>query len=88
MKHNGVPVNMLHCPTCRARFDLTVRKDDDSDFTMSMPDASTLSVIPAGPNYLVCRNGHRWTIKTIWRNLDADVPDEVLLMDYIGLDPT
>ena len=41
-----------------------------------------ITTIPATPWYILCPNGHKWTIKTIWRT--ADEPDSVLLDSYIG----
>jgi len=76
----GVPAPELHCPTCGVQFvDFTLRSDPE-EFQVQM--TREIARIPATPWYILCPNGHKWTIKTIWRS--ADEPDSLLLGSYLG----
>jgi len=76
----GVPAPELHCPTCRAQFiDFTLRSDPEEFQSMLSRE---IQRVPATPWYLLCPNGHKWTIKTLFRA--ENEPDGVLLGEYLG----
>ncbi len=56
---SGVPMADLRCPTCSRPFESVVHRDDDYEFVVNPNEIKRLE-----PSYLVCRAGHKWTIKT------------------------
>lgn len=80
MSYGGVPADDLRCPTCGAsylNFDL---HSDPEEFEILM--STEITAYPRSEWYILCPNGHKWTIKTVWRTLEQ--PDEVLLGRYLG----
>ena len=81
MSYNyGVPATELCCPTCGEHFTDFACVQTRKSFECNMTRA--IARVPATPWYILCPNGHKWTIKTIWRS--ADEPDDVLLGRYLG----
>jgi hypothetical protein len=79
----GVPAPELHCPTCGARFiDFRLRSDPEEFDIQVSKLTREIQRLPATPWYILCPNGHKWTIKTIWRA--ENEPDSVLLDKYLG----
>ena len=81
MSYNyGVPAPELCCPTCGAQFlDFSLRSDPE-EFEILM--SREITAFPRSDWYILCPNGHKWTIKTIWRSMNE--PDSVLLGRYLG----
>jgi len=80
---SGVPLDQLCCPTCGVLFqDFSLHTDSEEAFDPSQ----TVGYIQAHPahwrRFLLCPNGHKWTVKTIWRAVNR--PDHVQLDRYIG----
>lgn len=82
----GVPLNELHCPTCGNRFtDYKLYTDSEEEFCISQTVKEIMVVAAYWRRFLRCPNGHRWTIKTVWRaHGNPQLPDLVLLGRFIG----
>lgn len=76
----GVPAPELHCPTCGAQFTDFALRSDPEEFQVLL--SREFSILPRSEWYILCPNGHKWTVKTIWRTMDE--PDSVLLGKYLG----
>lgn len=78
----GVPLNQLHCPTCGYLFnDYQLYTDSAEEFTLDQYAGPIMERVP-WRKFLLCPNGHKWTIKVIWRQ--RNYPDRVLLDSYLG----
>lgn len=77
----GTRLDMLHCPTCGVRItDFAIRSDpEEFDPTLT---TSQIMAKPAVPWYIRCPQGHKWTVKTVFRAVNE--PDSVQLGDYLG----
>jgi hypothetical protein len=84
VSHNyGVPAPELCCPTCGERFtDFSLRSDPEEFDIVEVKVLGIVSSARQSEWYILCPNGHKWTIKTIWRS--ENEPDSVLLGKYIG----
>lgn len=81
MPAEGVPLHQLRCPTCGALYeDFNMHSDKDSSYDQMLNPIMS-AIIPV-PWYLLCPNGHKWTVKTLWRAPNR--PDAVLLDRFIG----
>lgn len=86
---DDVAMGDLRCPTCGHSFDPTVgyerEEADYSDFLH--PRDHVLGVVRP---FLLCEEGHRWTIKRYTSTTSTEPPyeavrdDEVLLGEYLG----
>jgi hypothetical protein len=77
----GVPLGELHCPTCGERFrNFNLHSDRQESFALQ--DALEAFAQPE-PWYILCPNGHKWTIKTLWRSVNK--PDRVQLDRFLGM---
>lgn len=79
--HYGIPLNELHCPTCGHLFRDYKLYTDEEDFSVSKINSPILA-FAVGRKFLRCPDGHKWTVRTIWRSVPY--PDYVQLGDYIG----
>jgi hypothetical protein len=77
----GVPLNQLHCPTCGLMFNDYNLYSDAEEFTVSQI-ISPIKAFAVGRKFLRCPDGHKWTVKTIWRSVHY--PDHVQLGEYLG----
>jgi hypothetical protein len=77
----GVPLDLLHCPTCGDKIvDFNLRSDpDEFDPTIVI---GPITYKPATDWYLLCPSGHKWTVKTLWRI--PGEPDRVQLDRFLG----
>lgn len=76
----GVPLSQLRCPTCGEPFKRDVHYQPDEDiFTTSLRPRA---IVTSRPPYIVCKSGHGWTLKTLYRAERRE--EEVLLDRYIG----
>jgi hypothetical protein len=79
---SGVPLNELHCPTCGVQFEDFRLHVESEVFNVD----HVLSEIKPVPSpwwrFLLCPNGHKWSVKVIWRSRNQ--PDKVLLDKYLG----
>lgn len=82
----GVPVNELYCPTCGTKFtDITIHVDSAEDFDPTAGYQDIMQTPAEWRRFLLCPQGHKWTIKTIWRiHNRPDLPDRVQLGQYLG----
>lgn len=83
---SGVRVDHLCCPTCGEHYPLPLRpmvENEQEEFDIMQTTRPILErpVVP-WRWYVVCPNGHKWTLKTLWRTVNH--PDSVLLGEYIG----
>ena len=79
---DGVPVWQLQCPTCGDEFQHEIHYElPEPVFTDSLKPAA---FVQANPVYVVCKQRHQWTLKTVTRVGDRDY---VLLGDFIGVEP-
>jgi hypothetical protein len=76
----GVPATELCCPTCKEKYTNFDLHSDPMEFQVML--SREITRIPTTPWYLLCPNGHKWTVKTVWRT--AYEPDNVLLGEYLG----
>jgi hypothetical protein len=77
----GVPLNQLRCPTCGDRYeDFNMHSDEREGFEM-MIDPIKSAIMPT-PWFILCPNGHKWTVKTLWRAVNHH--DRVQLDRYLG----
>jgi hypothetical protein len=78
----GVPLDQLHCPTCGYQFrDFSLHVDSEEEFALGQYAGPIMERVP-WRKYLLCPNGHKWSIKVIWRQ--RNYPDCVLLDRYLG----
>ena len=84
MAAEGVPLHQLHCPTCGALYeDFRMHSDQDEEqFCFDRMINPIMSAIMPTPWFLLCPNGHKWTVKTLWRAVNH--PDRVQLDRYLG----
>lgn len=83
---NGVRLDQLCCPTCGEPYSLPlIPKAVQDVFDVDAPFREILSMPRRDPYYVVCPNGHQWTLKTIWRIQDHPF-DYIQLGEYIGDD--
>ena len=81
----GVRLDELHCPTCGTRFtDYALYKDSNpEDFTIDTVIGDIKRV--DWRTFLRCPQGHKWSVKTIWRTTNQPgYPDRVQLDQYLG----
>jgi hypothetical protein len=76
----GVLLTQLHCPTCGEQIVDFGLHSDPSDWNVDLP-VRDIKASPA-PWFLLCPQGHKWTVKTIWRC--RNYPDRVQLGEYLG----
>lgn len=79
----GVPLTELCCPTCGDRFpEQAARYELNPHYTREW--RTNHSVIePRGRPFITCKDGHQWTVKTLFvASPGAEL--EVLLDQYIG----
>lgn len=79
---SGVPLDQLHCPTCGVRITNYNLFSDTSDEQFIQPTKMPPMVSEPVVWYIVCPNGHKWTVKMIWRAVNH--PDRVQLGEYVG----
>lgn len=83
MTIDGVRVDQLCCPTCGEPYALPiVPQPEQADFDVDQVIAP-IAAMPSSRYYIRCPNGHKWTLKTLWRVHDHPF-DYVLLGDYLG----
>jgi hypothetical protein len=82
----GVPVNELRCPTCGNRMGNEVDWEYENTNQQLLSGLTpAFAIMSTGRPFLKCVNGHKWTIKTVYRVMDdPSEPDAVLLGDFIG----
>lgn len=82
MMCEGVPLNELRCPTCGDPIlDYWLYTEFEEEFSLSQI-VSDIKVVPVSRRYLRCPEGHKWTVKYLWRA--RGFPDYVLLGEYLG----
>jgi hypothetical protein len=80
----GVFLNELHCPTCGERFrDYRLYRDSAEELFSVDAVIADIKVAPVNwRQFLRCPQGHKWTVKTIWRC--RSYPDRIQLGEYLG----
>lgn len=76
------PFDRLTCPTCGEAFLPEAFRETGEDFIQQSEDIVHRQLHDAGPWYIVCDQGHKWTLKE-WTRY-GDRSDEVLLGVYLG----
>lgn len=79
----GVEVHHLHCPTCGSSYGLPLEVEREDITFIEACMAHPNKVQRHRPYFVTCRNGHRWSIKTLFRAPEGQ-PDAVLLGNFLG----
>lgn len=72
----------IFCPTCGERFHREVKYEPKEIDIVTVARADNLLVEEHGRPYLVCKDGHMWTITEVTRI--PTLPDKITLGDYLG----